>query len=226
MRSAATTLVALLALATASCSLPGTGDAPATSAPPAAAPSSEPAAPASSAGTSATASPSAASGSPSAPASGAPTPADPSQPSSGDQLGEVVATRTSSDKGTEVTLTLYPVLRDGATSHVNLELRSPAPEGKSVQISGLLSDGNYSAIDTEGSAADGLQLVDGKNAKLYLVASDGKGQCLCSRSLSSSFLSESAPLLISATFAAPPADVTQVDVRIPAFGTVKNVPVQ
>ena len=80
--------------------------------------------------------------------------------------------------------------------------------------------------DSTGDAADGLQLVDGKNAKLYLVASDGQGRCLCSRNLSNLFLDYGNPVPLSASFAAPPADITAVQVRIPGFGTVKNVPVQ
>ena len=58
------------------------------------------------------------------------------------------------------------------------------------------------------------------------MASDGKGRCLCSRNLNSMFLDYGNPMLLSASFAAPPADVAAIDVRIPNFGTVKNVPVQ
>ena len=72
---------------------------------------------------------------------------------------------------------------------------------------------------------DGIQLVDGKHSKLYLVASDGDGTCLCSRGLSAVFLDSGEPLLLSATYAAPPADVTAVDVRVPNFGIITNVPV-
>ena len=137
-----------------------------------------------------------------------------------------MATRTSANDGKKMTLTLYPLQRDGRTSHLNFTLTSPGSKADRIQIAQLLSDKNYSSIDSTAFAADGLQLIDGKNAKLYLVASDGKGQCLCARGLEGVFLQGSAPVLFSATFAAPPADVMQVDVRIPSFGTVKSVPVQ
>jgi hypothetical protein len=138
-----------------------------------------------------------------------------------------VATRTASDKGKKITMVLYPVKRAATTSTVNISISSPGKTGlDQVQVSGLLADGNFSAIDFQGSSADGIQLVDGKNAKLYLVASDGKGQCVCSRDLSGVFLRNNTPVLISATFAAPPANVTTVDVRLPNFGTVANVPIQ
>ena len=90
----------------------------------------------------------------------------------------------------------------------------------------MLSDEDYGSSDNTGLAADGLSLVDVKNSKLYLVASDGAGTCLCSRGLSGVFLSRNLPAIFSATFAAPPADITTVDMRIPTFGTVRNVPVQ
>ena len=155
-----------------------------------------------------------------------PTPADPSQPSAPDQLGDPVVTRTSAADGEKVELALYPVVRDDRVSHVNMVLSVPDEDADRVQVASLLADGDYSAGDTTGDTADGLQLVDGKNAKLYLVASDGKGRCLCSRNLNSMFLDYGNPVLLSASFAAPPADVTAIQVRIPNFGTVKNVPVQ
>jgi len=155
-----------------------------------------------------------------------PTPADPDQPAGPDQLGDPVITRTSAVDGEKVRLTLYPVVRDGSVSHLTLVLSAPEEDAERVQIGQLLSDANTTTSDTTGDAADGLQLVDGKNAKLYLVASDGKGRCLCSRNLSNLFLDYGNPVLLSAAFAAPPADVNAVQVRIPHFGTVKNVPVQ
>lgn len=216
--------VALLALTGAGCSLPGVGGSglPASD-PPASAPLS---APGSAPSTGAAPSASSAASSPAATESAVagPTPADPSQPPAGDQLGRVVARRTSAKGGHTFTMNLYPVERNGATSHVNFTVSSPET-GVQGQVSDLFSDTNFEASDKTGDTADGLQLVDGKNAKLYLVASDGAGQCLCSRGLSNVFLRNNAPSLFSATFAAPPAGVTQVDVRIPNFGTVKNVPV-
>ncbi|WP_375430260.1 hypothetical protein [uncultured Friedmanniella sp.] len=221
-------LTAVLAVAVTGCSvLGGASDPPASSAPTSDAPPPATSAPASSNDPTASTT-----GSPSAtptgtdPATAAPTPADPNQPGAGSELGQSVATRTSSKGGKKVTVTLYPVLRSGTTSTVNYTLSSPVDSTDRLQVADLLSDGDYKASDSTGLAGDGLQLVDGKNSKLYLVASDGVGNCLCSRSLSSVFLSGNVPVVLSATFAAPPADVTIVDVKIPNFGTVKDVPVQ
>ena len=111
-----------------------------------------------------------------------PTPADPSR-SMNTELGQPVASRTSSNDGIPVTITMYPVIRSGTTSSVNFTLSSPGKDDKDLQVADILSDGDWQTSDASGHAADGLALVDGKNSKLYLVASDGKGTCLCSRQL-------------------------------------------
>jgi hypothetical protein len=148
-----------------------------------------------------------------------------STPGAADQLGQPVATRKSSDGGHDLVLTLYPLVRSGAVSTVNFTLTSDVPEEDKFSIGDLLTDGNYQAGDRTPWTADGLQAIDGKNSKVYLVASDGHGSCLCSRSLLNVDLQENKPAVLSATFAAPPADVTTVDLRIPNFGTVARVPV-
>jgi hypothetical protein len=247
-KTAAITATVMLLLSASACSalggepaapLPGTSSAPpATDPSSAAAPTSDPTAsdaPASDAPSDGTSpaepdgSVSASSAPSSSDAAGStePTPADPNQPSAGNQLGAPVATRIASAKGKKITMVLYPIRRAATTSTVNFSLSSPGENSlDQVQVAQLLADGDYSAIDFQGHSADGVQLVDGRNAKLYLAASDGKGRCVCSRDLSGVFLRNDTPVLISVTFAAPPANVTTVDVRVPNFGTVSNVPIQ
>lgn len=220
-------LVAAIALAASGCGAPDTPNQdtpPPTSASdissgPPATTSSASAGPTSSASTAPTVSPST---SPTAPPSSTETPGQ----TTTNQLGQPAATRTSSKDGKKLELNLYPLVRDGAVSHLNLTLSSPVEKTDRVQVGNVLSDGNYQVNDTSSEAADGLQLLDGKHSKLYLVASDGKGHCVCSNNLFSVTLQDNVPVVLSATFAAPPADVTTVDVRVPNFGTVKSVPVQ
>jgi hypothetical protein len=223
--AAAASLTAVLFASLTACSLPGSE--PATSPPAAEPPASAPAEPSGSA-PAATAAGSPAASAPASTTSSpaAPSPASPDQSAGADQLGEVVATRTGSKDGSSIELQLHPVLRNGSTAHVNLVLTTDASKEDRIQLVGLFSDGDSRASDRTSWAADGIQLVDGKNAKLHLVASDGDGQCLCSRNLVATFLEAGAPLVISATFAAPAADVADVDVRIPGFGVVRGVPVQ
>ena len=216
LRTAAVTTAVLLLLSASGCGFPG-GDAarpypsstPPVETPTATGPVTE-----------------LASAAPGTPGPPQPTPSDPSQPGPGAQLGTAVATRTASADGLKLTMVLYPILRDTTTSSVTFSLSSPARNGDYIRLGGLLSDGDNSALDSTGYAADGIQLVDGKRAKLYLVATDGRGGCACSRGLMGVELHDDASVLISATFAAPPAGVTTMDVRVPNFGTVTGVPVQ
>jgi hypothetical protein len=48
---------------------------------------------------------------------------------------------------------------------------------------------------------------------------------VCSNSLSSAFAGADAPVNLEATLAAPPAEVTQVDVSVPRVKTFTGVPI-
>lgn len=202
-------LAIMIALSSSACSPVGGSDEPSTppaTSAPASAPANDP------------------TPAPTGSASSAPTPADPSQSGGTNQLGQPVTTRESSDQGRTFKLTLYPVVRSGTTSTLNLTLNNP---GEDVYAVGnILSDNNLEAGDETSVATDGIRLIDGKNAKLYLVASDGAGHCVCTRGLSTATLKGGDTIILSATFAAPPPDVTTVDVVLSGFGTVRDVPVQ
>lgn len=138
-----------------------------------------------------------------------------------DDLGSVVATKTTADSGATVTMRLYSVVRDGNLAHVRLTLGAD----ERYQVSGLLSDRNPEAGDADNDAADGIAMVDPGRSKMYLAASDGQGRCLCSRALFATLVETDAPRLITATFAAPPPEVTSIEVHMPAFGVFAGVPV-
>ncbi|GII02749.1 hypothetical protein Pta02_47570 [Planobispora takensis] len=80
----------------------------------------------------------------------------------------------------------------------------------------------FSAVPSDTPTVDGVYLVDTKNARKHLVATDAEGKCLCSSGLVE--IDTDRTIVFSATFAAPPADVGTVDVFIPRAGTFKNVP--
>lgn len=157
--------------------------------------------------------------------SGAPTPADPNASSGGGQLGQVFAMLNGKIEDSPATAEIYPVQRAGTVSYLNFVVKNKATQDDKAHIADAFSDGDPSAGDSSGYAADGPTLVDSKNSKLYLVATDGNKHCLCSNSLLSVDVSDEAPALVSATFAAPPTTLSSIDVRIPNFGTVRNVPI-
>jgi hypothetical protein len=144
------------------------------------------------------------------------------------ELGEPVATRKASVNGYQMRVDMYPVERRGSLADLNFTLtmvKAEDPDDE-LQVSNLLSDGNYDSVDSTGFAIDGVRLLDGANSKVHLAASDGNGACLCTRDLSGTFLEAGDSIVLSATYAAPPEDVEAVSVQVPKFGTFTDVPVQ
>jgi hypothetical protein len=86
-----------------------------------------------------------------------------------------------------------------------------------------------SADQIYGYDVSGVSLVDPVHSKRHLVArnaSDGQeqGPCVCSTTESSS-LQAGGAVSFSATFTAPPPDVTKVNVDLVALGTFNDVPI-
>jgi hypothetical protein len=118
-------------------------------------------------------------------------------------------------------LEVHPIVRDGNLSHITLTVSS----AKEMYINYIFTDFDSSAGDSSFGSADGIRLVDTAGNKVYLVASDGHGNCLCSRDLANVRLQDDEPYLITASFATPPANVTSLEVDIPHFGVFPRVPV-
>ena len=70
----------------------------------------------------------------------------------------------------------------------------------------------------------GVSLIDGRNSKRYLAAHDSKDHCVCSSTIGVR-IKPNTSYQLSATFAAPPSDVTSVQLDIPGVGTLSDVPV-
>jgi hypothetical protein len=111
-----------------------------------------------------------------------------------------------------------------ATLHFTVTVDPAADDG--IFVLDLFGDGDPTTGDSQSATSvDGVRLVDSARRKLYLAASDGKGNCLCTRGLQGD-LEAGHTYTFYATYAAPPAEVTAVDVSFPQFGTVSRVPVQ
>lgn len=178
---------------------------------------------------------SAPSGSPSTPSGDQSSPAPESSEPSGDDLGAVAGSRTASMKNYvqngsgKVKAELFEPRRSDNSLSVTVRLTVVAITDKtetSFNIGGALSDNAPNVADSGSNAPDGIRVIDGKNKKVHLPASDGKGQCFCNpRELGVTDLSVGDSTLISVVFAAPPQDVERVDVQVPPFGTFTQVKV-
>lgn len=143
---------------------------------------------------------------------------------------EALASRDGAISGTPVKLELLELKRGGETSVLTFRIATVG--GDEVQIGEKFDDGADQKIEGASNtdaplnvtSMDGITLVDTQNRKRYLVGRDSKGVCACDSGLGGVFLG-SDPVILSATYAAPPADISAMDVLVPGFGTFKDVPV-
>jgi hypothetical protein len=87
----------------------------------------------------------------------------------------------------------------------------------------VFSGGNY-GVGSRYDAA-GVGLVDGEGQKIYLPAFDSEDNCLCKSNLNNEEVAGGATLTMPATYGGVPEDVERVDVRIPNFPTMSDVPI-
>lgn len=166
-----------------------------------------------------------------APTGSAPTP-DPSS-----NLAElpVLATRRTAAGDRAIRVDLNQVRASGQVLEVTFTARNTDPSGSSSndrwQVSGFFGNGVYDAAgssfsDADVFSADGVYVIDTVNAKRYLVARDANSVCVCSGNLAGTSIGPGQGVVLTATFRAPPPEVTTVDVAIPHAGTFAGVAVQ
>lgn len=155
---------------------------------------------------------------------GEPAPQEPSR---------VLAGRDGQIDGQAVRLDIIDLRRSGATAALTFQLSMPdamddsSGSGLGAQVGQTFDDGVATGESPDAlSTLDGVSLIDTKNAKRHLAGRDASGLCVCDANLNGVFVEAAAPVALSATFAAPPPDVQQMDVVIPRFGTFKDVPLQ
>ena len=159
------------------------------------------------------------------PAAGAPAEATATpQP---EEAAAVVETLGSIDGG-RVRFILTELQRSGPTVILNARLEPADPAADRLQVSSTFDDGTFQDLEagaTEpGDVFDGVALIDPEGRKKYLVARDETNRCVCTNGLSSAFVRADAPVELTATLSAPPPGVTQVDLVVPRFETLRDVP--
>ena len=93
------------------------------------------------------------------------------------------------------------------------------------QVAGRF-DGPYRR-DITGSdgAFSGAVVTDLAGKKRYLVAADSGKICVCTGQLTSTFIGAGQTVELNATYAAPPASTTKVDVAVTSLGTFRDLAV-
>ena len=152
--------------------------------------------------------------------------ADETASASASPQGEPFTTVKGFVDDTEVTVDVYPLRRNGDLVVLQLRMNVSPEAEDSPQVAATFDDGDSETGSNDLDSLDGLELVDGENSKVYLVATDTDHRCLCSEGLGSAIIDPGQSVTLDASFAAPPEDVSSLDLRVPSFGTTADVPVQ
>lgn len=120
---------------------------------------------------------------------------------------------------------VYPITRNSRTATASVRFRMAGSGTSEFRIFRSLNDHNPEVADKELTAPDGLRLIDSNAMKAYLPATIGDGECLCSPRING-FHDRHKDLTVAVTFGAPPASTKTIDLLIPGFGTVSDVPLQ
>jgi hypothetical protein len=80
-------------------------------------------------------------------------------------------------------------------------------------------------INTTDGVFSGAVLTDVAGKKRYFVAADSGQACVCTSQLSSTFVGAGQSIELTATYAAPPATATKLDVSVTSLGTFRDLPV-
>lgn len=84
----------------------------------------------------------------------------------------------------------------------------------------------YEIFSISEPTAQRFTLIDPVHKQVYKVARDSADTCVCTKDLNAMLLRPNESAQIEATFAAPPADVTKIDVVVPGpIGTIHDVPI-
>jgi len=93
------------------------------------------------------------------------------------------------------------------------------------QVAGRFNGSYRKDLNNVGGSFAGVVLTDMVGKKRYLVAADSGADCVCSANLSSTFVAAGQTLELDATYAAPPATTSTLDVTVPSLGTFRDLPI-
>jgi hypothetical protein len=146
---------------------------------------------------------------------------DEPQQSAPPQEGAVVATRETD------------VAAGSESGRARVDITALKRQGKTVSLNWTVTvlDGKVHLHNSMGGGAfdytvSAVSLIDPVNAKRYRVARNGTGAdatCVCSGT-QGQFLEKNEKASHYAVFAAPPADVTKINVEMPLIGVLTDVP--
>ncbi|MFI6734000.1 hypothetical protein ACIBI9_13805 [Nonomuraea sp. NPDC050451] len=124
----------------------------------------------------------------------------------------------------------------GAGEHgkARVDITALKRQGRTLSLNWTITalDGKINVHNGLGTApldftVSGVSLIDPVNAKRYRVARNGtdeNAKCVCSGT-QGQFLDKGEASTLYAVFAAPPADVTKINIEMPMIGVLTDVPI-
>ncbi|MEU8358849.1 hypothetical protein AB0C27_22820 [Nonomuraea sp. NPDC048882] len=122
----------------------------------------------------------------------------------------------------------------GTHGKARVDITALTRQGRTVSLNWTVTglDGKVNVHNGLGGGGldftvSGVSLIDPVNAKRYRVARNGTGEgaeCVCSGT-QGQFLEPEESSTLYAVFAAPPADVTKVNIEMPMIGVFTDVPI-
>lgn len=134
---------------------------------------------------------------------------------------KAVASKNVSIGGQQVPLEVYSIKRTETLVTLEFGLKNTSKD--SVLTGGDWLQGSPFSRTGEDDVS-GVYLVDSKNKKKYEPAVF-KGNCLCSQDLDQVMAGPGQTIYLTASYGAPPSDITTLDVNFPKYGTFAKVPV-
>lgn len=134
---------------------------------------------------------------------------------------KALASRVVSFQSTKLPLEVYSLKRQGTFAVLTFGVKNTSKD-QALSGGNLLFGSPFSR--TGENDVSGVYLVDTKHRKKYEPAVFGMN-CLCSGNLEDRAVDPGQTLYLSATYAAPPQDVTAMDVSFPKFGSFSKIPV-
>ncbi len=129
----------------------------------------------------------------------------------------IVAGRTIDDSdGRKITVTPVTLKRQGKLTLLEVAARNEDPAERANIADSLRGSG---------ATFDEVTLVDPANGKRYIVARDSENRCLCTSFVGGVTVQPGGTAILGAYFAAPPENVTSLNVTMPGAGTFTGVPV-
>ncbi|MEO3876078.1 hypothetical protein ABGB18_45550 [Nonomuraea sp. B12E4] len=137
-------------------------------------------------------------------------------------------------QGTVIASRETKVAAGGQYGKARVDITALKRQGKTISLNWTVTatEGSVNLHNGMGSSAldysvSAVSLIDPVNAKRYRVArngTDANAECVCSGT-QGQFLKSSDATTLYAVFAAPPADVTKINIEMPMVGVFTDVPI-